>query len=223
MDQGPATLKQCTQCKQWKSRDQFNKRAAKADGLQSECRDCHNLRCRKYREEHPDKIIESRKKTVEKNREKLNQRAREYVAKNRAKIRERNKRRRQENLDAYRAREREYYAQNKDKIRARFLKSTYGITMLQYDALLASQNYCCACCGAGEPRGTGNFNVDHDHETGQIRGIVCQNCNAGIGQLGDTLDGVKKAIAYLETSPQNVKRVLSDDLVSNEDAENLCD
>lgn len=74
----------------------------------------------------------------------------------------------------------------------------YGITPADYDALLADQGGACACCGSTTNRNGKRLFVDHDHETGAIRGILCLNCNRGLAALGDTIVGVRRALAYLE-------------------------
>ncbi len=96
-----------------------------------------------------------------------------------------------------RAEQRAHYAQNKETYRAYNL-ARYNITRDEYDHLLASQGGVCACCGAASnPNGKRLF-VDHDHETGAIRGIVCINCNRGIAAFGDDIAGVKQALDYLK-------------------------
>ena len=54
----------------------------------------------------------------------------------------------------------------------------------------------CDCCGK-EPRGYRGLVLDHCHDTLKFRGWLCELCNLGIGQLGDNLEGVEKALAYL--------------------------
>ncbi len=67
--------------------------------------------------------------------------------------------------------------------RAWGLKALYGLTVEDYDKLLESQNGGCAICGLKtEPNGK-SLCVDHNHETGQIRGILCFRCNTFVGQL----------------------------------------
>lgn len=78
------------------------------------------------------------------------------------------------------------------------LKTRYGMSEYEYDRILISQGGCCACCGAKRNIDGRMWCIDHDHETGQIRGILCTNCNAGIGALGDTLSGVMRAVRYLK-------------------------
>lgn len=72
----------------------------------------------------------------------------------------------------------------------------YGIDLDQYDELLTRQKGVCAVC-ARPPRGRLPLHVDHCHDTGRIRGLLCVGCNRAIGILGDTYEGVARAAAYL--------------------------
>lgn len=85
---------------------------------------------------------------------------------------------------------------NPDYARNRHLERTYGITREQYDAMLESQGGGCAICD-GPPRKRKMFSVDHDHTTGEVRALLCNPCNAGIGLLDDDPEKVRKALAYL--------------------------
>lgn len=122
------------------------------------------------------------------------------------------KRRRQSEAD------RKYYAANKEKRaaaarkweeahpertvqrrREAHLKRLYGITSAQYDAMLAAQNFVCKICGTDTPGGNGkNFPVDHCHDTGRVRGLLCNACNTGIGKLRHSPDLLRQAACYLE-------------------------
>ena len=70
------------------------------------------------------------------------------------------------------------------------LKHRYGITAADYDAMYASQGGCCAICrkpaeaGNSPAHWTNKLAVDHCHDTGKVRGLLCNDCNAGIGHLG---------------------------------------
>lgn len=79
------------------------------------------------------------------------------------------------------------------------LKKNYGISESQYNEMLELQNYSCACCKASEPGGRGRWHVDHCHVSGLVRGLLCHSCNIGIGHLGDSVDGVEKALIYLKS------------------------
>ncbi|MPZ28299.1 MAG: recombinase [Micromonosporaceae bacterium] len=72
------------------------------------------------------------------------------------------------------------------------LRHRYGIGQQEFDELLAEQGGVCAICGADRPE-----HVDHDHRTGWIRGILCFNCNGGLGQFRDDPEHLSKAITYL--------------------------
>lgn len=76
-------------------------------------------------------------------------------------------------------------------------KKKYGITADQLDVLLKLQNQRCAICKV--PFGD-IFYVDHCHKTGKVRGVLCQDCNMGIGRLKDDPTVLRSAISYLERS-----------------------
>lgn len=64
--------------------------------------------------------------------------------------------------------------------------------------MFAEQNGCCAICGDHQSNQARSMAVDHCHETGRVRGLLCMKCNTGIGKLGDSPELLRKAIAYLE-------------------------
>lgn len=78
----------------------------------------------------------------------------------------------------------------------RHLRLTYGITVEQYETMLEEQGSACAICGATEHGGK-NWHVDHDHETGAVRGILCQGCNLALGGTRDNPDTLIAAAKYL--------------------------
>lgn len=72
-------------------------------------------------------------------------------------------------------------------------KQKYGLTPEHEAETLEEQEGVCAVCGCDPP-----LCVDHCHNTKVIRGLICNKCNLGIGFLGDDLEGLLKAVAYLE-------------------------
>jgi hypothetical protein len=72
----------------------------------------------------------------------------------------------------------------------------YGITLEQYDHLIASQNGRCAICLQG-PTGQ-RLSIDHCHASGKVRGLLCTNCNAALGMLGDDPARLARAMTYLQ-------------------------
>jgi len=80
--------------------------------------------------------------------------------------------------------------------RAHKLKNNFGITVAEYDEILDRQDGVCAICG--KVCATGNrLAVDHNHETGKIRGLLCRSCNQALGAFLDDPDLLMAAVAYL--------------------------
>jgi hypothetical protein len=86
-------------------------------------------------------------------------------------------------------------------VRAMNLKK-YGLTPEMYDTKLADQGGVCAACGLAEraknQHGIVSLAVDHDHDTGQIRGLLCMACNRALGMLGDCYERVLNLAIYRE-------------------------
>ncbi len=81
------------------------------------------------------------------------------------------------------------------RIRNNELRRKYGITSEQFNELLMRQGGACAIC-----RGTlKKLHVDHDHQTGRVRGLLCNCCNVGLGMFRDDVAALRGAIAYLST------------------------
>lgn len=97
--------------------------------------------------------------------------------------------------------DKQWRAQNPEKWaainRRAKLKKKYGISTEQYDEMLRRQQGVCAVCGEVNPDGR-RLAVDHEHETGQVRGLLCTMCNRGIGSMRDDPERLRAAAAYLE-------------------------
>lgn len=77
--------------------------------------------------------------------------------------------------------------------------AAYGLTLEDYDRMLKEQEYKCCVCGIEEKYATKQrFHVDHDHETGKVRGLLCGHCNKGLGLFRDSSSFLKNAAKYLE-------------------------
>jgi hypothetical protein len=139
-----------------------------------------------------------------KNPERQQENARRYRAANIERIRE-----------YHREYRKGYYAKNKARILARAAalyaldpghkrktqsKSRWrraGVDPTAAEQALAAHNGTCDCCGTESPV-EARWCVDHDHATGRVRGVLCSKCNTAIGKLGDTLEGVLRAVRYLQ-------------------------
>ncbi len=72
----------------------------------------------------------------------------------------------------------------------------YGLTQKDYDVLMERQDGVCAICSNPPPEGK-RLHIDHCHQTGKVRGLLCIGCNWAIGHLGDNARGVIRAFVYL--------------------------
>ena len=133
-----STHKNCPKCGIKKERSEFHKDKTRNDGLAGFCKPCLLQKTQKWRDENPDELKQSQRRTRR--------------------------------------------------------KREYGISREDYDHMLVSQNNECAICN--NPIGY-EAAVDHDHETGVVRGLLCNTCNTGLGMFKDNIEFLKSAIAYL--------------------------
>jgi hypothetical protein len=77
------------------------------------------------------------------------------------------------------------------------IKRVYGLTPDQFDAMLTQQNNRCACCDRELETGQ-KRHIDHCHDTGRVRGILCRRCNVGLGMAEHNIERLRQMIAFLE-------------------------
>lgn len=135
-----------------------------------------------YASLHKEQIAETKRLYNEKNREKQNEQRKWRKRKNRQadKIK-------RESEDFKRKKK------NKDLIR------NFGINIEQYELMLDQQDGKCAICNSHSCKSGRKFAVDHNHETGQVRALLCQNCNTALGHFQDSQELLLTAISYLQT------------------------
>lgn len=97
-----------------------------------------------------------------------------------------------------RAKKAAYHRRPKHKLARRkwALENLYGLSLEGYDKMLERQGGVCSICKR-QPEAGVNLAVDHDHQTGKVRGLLCQKCNRSIGSLGENLTTLRAAISYL--------------------------
>ena len=106
--------------------------------------------------------------------------------------------------------DKKYYLKNKERIaeysRKRYnpehsrdlrLKLYYNISLEQYNDMFISQEGKCAICGRHQSDFKRRLAVDHDHNTGKVRGLLCQRCNYGIGYFQENTEILENVIRYL--------------------------
>lgn len=143
----------------------------------------------------------------EANRGRLIEAQKAYYAANVERIRAQRALRREQEPETLRAQERAAYQRNRETVleKQRQQRATglprlkeHGLSCDQYDFLVAEQARACAIClepFAATPR------IDHDHATGEVRGLLCHSCNVALGHFRDNPDNLRRALRYLDTAP----------------------
>lgn len=133
------------------------------------------------------------------NRERINTRSREWSRNNRDKVNAAARKRRKENPEKSREARKRQYWRNPEKWRAqasaKSLMRLYGLSVEDYLTLLSKQGGVCAICGVAPT--TRKLAVDHNHDTGKNRGLLCDNCNNGLGRFKDDPTRLRSAASYL--------------------------
>ena len=161
----------CVKCGQDKDLDLFDKHPSGKMGRHPRCKECRKPEHHKTYEDHKEKWVE------------------------------RDKRLREEDPEGFKKKNREaqdrYRANPDNTIRLRYLKARYGITVEQFQLMERLQGGRCAICGGPPTQGYDRLCVDHSHETGIVRGLLCFDCNVLLGKAQDLLWILQSAIFYL--------------------------
>lgn len=108
--------------------------------------------------------------------------------------------------DAGKAARRRYLQSDKGKAssaksnRSYLYQKNFGITVEEYDHLLTEQQHRCAGCGKHQDELSKRLAVDHCHNSGRVRGLLCVNCNTALGKAFDNPVILQNLIAYLGSS-----------------------
>lgn len=95
---------------------------------------------------------------------------------------------------------RNHYKDDPNRIRDTFYRRKYGISHAEYNIMLEEQNYVCALCREPETGGKTKFlSVDHDHDTGRVRSLLCGKCNRLLGQYEKNKELFSKFEQYIAT------------------------
>ena len=108
---------------------------------------------------------------------------------------------REKNSEHYKEYHKNYYKENmenhKCNSREYHLKSKFGITLDDYNEMLYNQDGKCKICEIHHTELKKALDVDHCHETSRVRGLLCNNCNRGIGHLKESIKNLDRAKKYL--------------------------
>lgn len=168
-------VKTCAKCGDRKPLADFYRAAGMRDGYRNDCKAC-NLAAKAARYRADPAATKDR--------------VRAWQRDNRERHLETQRRRRQR-------------PEVKSRERDRYLRRKYGITLEEYDAMLAAQDGVCAICRRPPTEGV-SLHVDHDHENGARRGLLCFRCNNSLGDLEDDPDLLRRAASYLDAHDPEV-------------------
>lgn len=162
-------MKKCTKCGVEQPLENFYKASGTRDGHRGDCRSCFRARAKaRYPEVREQAIARAKQWRVD-------------------------------NIDRYRANQRRMRAtpESRRKQREYHLGKKFGMSLAQYESMLAAQGGGCGICGR-PPRDDISLHVDHDHETSAVRGILCFTCNNALGDFGDDPELLASASTYLD-------------------------
>jgi len=162
-------------------------------------REEHNAYSREWVRKNPDKRREIARRWRLKHGDRVHAQRRAYRAANREKMRLAKERWIRENPDRVAVTQALAKARRKRLALASDLRVRYDFTLKDYESLLTAQGHRCAICGrvSGNDHGDRLF-IDHDHDAGAVRGLLCNRCNSALGYFGDSPKRLRRAAAYLE-------------------------
>lgn len=197
-------MKLCRDCGQDKPLEEFSPAKKASDGRTSYCRPCLRVRHQRYRDAQNGG--EPRRRSAARATSSgvkwcpgcTQELPRVEFGRNRSSS---------DGLTAYckpchNAKSKQTYTRLYGSTRDYHLRQRYGVTREVFDALVDRQGGVCAVCRQAEP-----VHVDHDHVSGRVRGVLCFNCNGGLGQFKDRADVLRSAIDYLERTTWTRQRV----------------
>ncbi len=124
------------------------------------------------------------------------------------KIRHRNntKRWKKAHRDKHLEFKKKYYQTHKEQWKHNYkykIGLKYGVTEEEFNRMRTEQEFKCKICGKHENDQVRRLSLDHDHKTGEIRGLLCDNCNVGLGNFQDSPEILQSAINYLQKNFEN--------------------
>ena len=214
------TTRTCRDCSASKPLADFPRAYSNRDGIDTICRKCKELRVQRWKEANSERWRSIRTKANARYREKHKERARQstvdYAERKRCgePLKGREYKRYHNSLPEVKAAKAAWAEKNRDSIKraARIqICKWHGITLEQYEDLLAKQNGVCGICFQPETRKTRptqrvfNLAIDHDHQCcpglyscGKcVRGLLCKKCNQALGGFGDDLVLLQNAVDYI--------------------------
>jgi hypothetical protein len=155
-------------------------------------KECKKLWCKN----NPEKIREYQQRYRNNNPKKRKDIKRKWRENNIDKVRANRKMRYIKDKEVACKQSRDWYFKNKEMVRERIRTKKYGTTIEVIENMLQDQNGGCAICGVKFDHVA--LSVDHNHNAGKLRGLLCHQCNLAIGNAGDSPDRLRAMADYLE-------------------------
>ena len=166
-------MPRCSRCGEEKSVEEFYQDASRPSGYSSFCKPCKRIYHHNHHLTYKERRRELRKRMFQAPEQKVRKMAATIV---------------KERLD------------DQDRARKKFLSWKYKLTEEEFEERLNSQNRKCAICEADlRTLSSKRVHIDHSHETGEYRGILCGHCNAVLGMARDNPEILRRAATYLES------------------------
>lgn len=181
------TEKRCPGCGEIKSLEEYHRDRGLRDGRARLCRTCACEKQKAWRLKNPEPGRASARKWKAANKERADANHREWLKNNRDRVNEYN---------------RIWWAEHPETARRQTLRKR-GMTAEQFADKMDEQGGVCAICGAYPPTGRA-FAIDHDHKSGEVRGLLCSSCNTALGLFKDNAENLLSAIQYLEKYVQRM-------------------
>ncbi len=201
-------MKRCSKCKVEKALSEFGNDRSRGDCKYPQCKSCQRAISNAWKKRNPEKVKKANREWSRKNPEGGRKAAREWRARN---------------LETARANSKAYYAKNSEKLCAdqrarakRIRKENPDLLPRQKRALHAKKcgvpehllnaveaSIIGPCWVCGELQGTRKYlhSIDHNHKTGEFRGILCSGCNTAIGLLKDSPEIGESLVQYIRNPP----------------------
>jgi hypothetical protein len=155
------------------------------------------IRAKEYNATHRAEKNKLQRDYCKRNKEKVRLSKQKYYQENKEKIYEHQKQYNETHKERRVGEAKRYYHKHREEEGYRGLRNLYSITKEQYDEMFMKQNGCCAICGIHHTSLTKKLYVDHDHDTKELRGLLCNKCNLGLGLFRDDVSLLQKATDYL--------------------------